>query len=399
MKRSVGSKSDDVRSTDAGETIRKREAVKGSWLRKIILLLAVGSLCLLTLGITLGHDYVAVFAQRTCRKLRPAKVLIVARRELCELENMLGPKKSGQLSCISTAARAEYASLGCSYKDHLQEYTPFGDFLNYGHTEQWTVTPEVHFDTDSLPLTYDGNGFQYNPVTIENYALSMYGRDLRGDLGSGQRFLLATDRLLRMQDARGAFRYPFRWKYYLSGQTYEPGWVSAMAQGMALSVLARAYHLTGDTRYIDAGDKAFDFLVTPVSEGGVMDTMADLDRSLSGSIIFEEYLAKPSGYTLNGFMYTILGLYDWSHVSNRRAEQADGYFDQAIGTLRRILPYYDIGGFTAYDLGHLTYHHRQPRVDAFYHSVHVFLLHALVSTTQDRQLQRYENLWASYVPK
>lgn len=34
--------------------------------------------------------------------------------------------------------------------------------------------------------------------------------------------------------------------------TLEPGWISAMGQGHGLSVLVRAYNMTGDTRYADA---------------------------------------------------------------------------------------------------------------------------------------------------
>ena len=64
---------------------------------------------------------------------------------------------------------------------------------------------------------------------------------------------------------------------------------------------------------------------------------------------------------------------------------ASRYFGLTMNTLHRILPYYDLGGFTAYDLSHLMYH-RSPHIGANYHAVYIFLLHALVSITADAQL-------------
>lgn len=292
----------------------------------------------------------------------------------------------------------KYIELGETYKPSLQEYALNGDYLNVGLLEFWYNSNHIHLDDQGVPMVNYGGTFHYNPVTVSFYSLSMHGKFMRKIVPTKDPFLTGVNRLLLMQDELGAFRAPFAFKYYLSATRYEPGWVSGMAQGVALSVLARAFLLTGDTKYLSAGDKSLDFLVTPTSEGGVLDTMADLDPSLSNHIIFEEYLARPAGYTLNGFMYALLGVYDWSQMPASRAELARAYFDSGIDTLRHILPYYDIGGFTAYDMSHVIYR-RKPHVGVAYQADHIFLLHALVSITGDEQLRKYEERWASYVPK
>lgn len=172
-----------------------------------------------------------------------------------------------------------------------------------------------------------------------------------------------------------------------------------MDQGQALSVLARAYLVSNDERYLKAGDLALEYLIRPVSEGGVMDTLEDLDVSLKDNIIFEEYISEPASYTLNGFMFTLLGLYDWSEIEAYRGKEnnvSNEYFKKGILTLKKILPYYDIGGFTAYDLGYIT-HKVKPHVGVGYHAVHIYLLHALYTVTSDESLHEYEQLWASYV--
>jgi len=226
----------------------------------------------------------------------------------------------------------------------------------------------------------------------------MYGRYIRGTVSTSDLFFKGVNRLMHMQDDTGAFRYPFVWQYYLATQPYQAGWASAMAQGLGLSVLARAYQLSGDAMYLDAGDRAFTFLLTPTDQGGVADTMVDLDPSLSRQLILEEYVVHPASHTLNGFMFTLLGVYDWAKAPASRAPAAAATFLQGLNTLDHILPYYDIGGFSAYDMSHIIYH-RTPHIGVHYHAIHIYLLHALGSITQDPQLSHYEKLWASYVPK
>src|SRR5690606_29452397 len=127
---------------------------------------------------------------------------------------------------------------------------------------------------------------------VSQYALTQYGIYISNrDEGAKHRFLAAVDRLLKMQDEEGAFRYNFAWKYYLTKEIYEPGWVSGMAQGQALSALSRAYYVTHDPKFIEAGNKALDFMIRPVEEGGTMTTLGDLHPSLTNYIFFEEYIS------------------------------------------------------------------------------------------------------------
>lgn len=294
----------------------------------------------------------------------------------------------------------EYKQQGKSYKQYLSGYRTFGDYLNYGTQANIRKSRrDVKFDADGIPLIKYKQGYYYNPVAVAQYALSMYGKYLQGE-DTLKAFKAAVERLLVMQDKVGAFRYPFAFKYYLTGEVYQPGWVSGMAQGQALSVLARAYHLTKDRRYLKAGNAALQFLLTPVKNGGVMSTLEYLHSSLKDYITFEEYIAKPSSYTLNGFMFTLLGLYDWWQINPKKIvgehKVAKQYFYRGIDTLKHILPYYDIGGFTAYDLGHIIYR-REPHIGISYHNVHIYLLHALHSITGNLWFNYFKSIWVSYV--
>jgi hypothetical protein len=316
-------------------------------------------------------------------------VLMSWERSKCGVSNILA---SHPANCEVVVAKAEYRALGTQFENDLSNYRTFGSYLNYGR-KYWG---DQSVDEYGVPMITIAFHHYYNPVNVANYALSMYDRSLRGDTLALNQFYRATDRLLLLQDERGALLYNYRWKYYLAPNPYSPGWISGMAQGVALSVFARAYHVTGDPKYLAAGNKAFDFLTTPVARGGVSTSMADLDPALASFVFIDEFPARPSGYTLNGFMVAVLGLYDWSQVPGQRSGPALDYFRRTIETLDRILPFYDMGGFTSYDLGHLT-HHGRTKAAAEYHAVHIVLLYALASVTHDPVLQKYETLWASYV--
>lgn len=294
-----------------------------------------------------------------------------------------------------------YRQQGRNYNVALQEYSPVGDYLNYGQWKKFRETENLTFDDQGVPKVRYGDDFHYNPVTIAQYALAQYGNYiLNGDEGAKYRFLTAVDKLLTLQDEEGALRYTFPWKYYLTGEVFEPGWVSGMAQGQALSALSRAYYVTRDPRYLEAGNKALEFMIRPVEEGGTMSTLEDLDPSLKDYIFFEEYISTPNNYTLNGFMFALLGLYDWQALSEKYHKQRDNvakhYFELGIKTLINVLPYYDIGGFSSYDLGHLTFN-KAPHVGVGYHAVHIYLLHALHSVTGEKWLQHFETVWRYYV--
>lgn len=285
------------------------------------------------------------------------------------------------------------------YNLFLGNYNSFGDYLNYGKNKDLIFnSSNIIFDKDGLPKVFYGNDYYYNPVTLAQYGLSIYGKYLNGE-DTKEQLLKVADTLISLQGSNGAFLYNFPWKYYLNDEEYKPGWVSGMAQGQGLSLLSRAYKLTGDLKYITAGRKALEFLTTPVKQGGVMEDLSYLDVAFKDHIIFEEYISETPAYTLNGFMFTLLGLYDWSNIEIDDSSKyiSKDYFNKGIETLKVTLPFYDLGGFTAYDLSYMVNGNRQPHIGVNYHGVHIYLLRALYSVTGDQKLYNYYRLWKSYV--
>lgn len=297
----------------------------------------------------------------------------------------------------------QYRDAGFDPAPWFVDYGARSSYLHFETEYDAAPTDSVVFDGDGIPQTVVHGERYYAPVAVAQYALSLYGKYLNDPTASGPRdaFLTAVSRLQQLQGADGALRYPFAWKYYLSGETYQPGWVSSMAQGQAMSAFVRAFEVTGDPTYLDSARRAYQFLQVPVAAGGVRSDLGDLDASLTNYPFYEEYVSTPDGYTLNGFMFTLLGISDYCQTAEEQhlpeTSGCQQTFAEGINTLTHLLPYYDLGTFSSYDLGHYTWGRPVPHMSAKYHMIHIFLLHALYTLTDNPELERYAQKWASYV--
>lgn len=136
-------------------------------------------------------------------------------------------------------------------------------------------------------------------------------------------------------------------------------------------------------------------------KGGVRTTLRDLDPSLKDRIFFEEYVSTPNSYTLNGYIYTLLGLFDWASLTQAYPDivgenQAEWGFNEGVESLQYVIHLYDVGGFTNYDLGYMNFD-VAPRLIPGYHAIHIKLLHALYSITEVQRFKDFEDLWKTYV--
>lgn len=275
-----------------------------------------------------------------------------------------------------------------------KEYNPFDKYFDY-EENLYLESDELSFEKNIPILKYNGK-FYYNPITAEQYALSNYCKYLNGE-DTKKIFLETADFLINYMDENGAFKYGFSYNHY---EDLDPGWTSSMAQGQALSVFARAFYLTGDKKYVEAGNKSLKYLITPIFKGGVLDTLEALDSNLKDKIFFQEYVNTISSYTLNGYMFTLIGLYDWSQADKKNnlkySKVAKDYFSKGTESLKCVLPYYDIGGFTTYDLYFIT-NKSKPNSAGYYHSVHIEQLDAIYSITKDVYFKNMRDLWKTYV--
>ncbi|KAF7250170.1 hypothetical protein EG68_09401 [Paragonimus skrjabini miyazakii] len=164
------------------------------------------------------------------------------------------------------------------------------------------------------------------------------------------RFMAATRWLLRNQHADGSWRTTVA--RHLHGRpTVKPGWASAMAQGHGISLMVRVHNCTGNPDYLASAELALHPYTKLVSNGGVL-------SHVFGQPAFpwyEEYPTEPGNHVLNGFIYSLIGLYDFSQVSLFRnlTLKTEKLWRAGLKTLSVVLPLFDSGSGSFYDLRHV----------------------------------------------
>jgi len=228
-----------------------------------------------------------------------------------------------------------------------------------------------------LPRAQYPFGTFYTPVTVAQYGLQAASNEIAtGRRADRADALLAADWLVRRQRAGGGWRYPFA--FTIAGfAPLRAGWVSAMAQGQAMSLLWRAYRLRPKAAYRRAAVRALRPFLRPVRGGGVV---ADFD----GVPWYEEYPTTPGSYVLNGYLFSLLGLYDvspWSATARR-------LFARGVASLRARIGRFDRPGGSYYLPG--------APASGYYNRVHVDLLGAIDYLRPSPRLQRYRARWWVY---
>jgi len=207
-------------------------------------------------------------------------------------------------------------------------------------------------------------------------------------------FIDGANWFVKNQDAHGGWPSnvvfnPGR-KKYPEAEEIPAGWYGAMCQGQAISVLCRAYHVTQHPKYLEAAEAALAPFRLSSREGGV-------HASFMGVYDwYEEYPTNPSTFILNGFMYSLIGLYDFCQTSpdNQLARQL---YSRGMESLLAMLPLFDAGSGTFYDLRHVTMK-TSPKLGRWdYHTTHINQLLLLSIIQNNTQLADTAERWRGYM--
>jgi hypothetical protein len=246
---------------------------------------------------------------------------------------------------------------------------------------------EGHFneyDQNGIPVRNYGTaiGVQYNPVNVCAYALGNLDIYTETEQRSYvEIFFKMAQWLIEnqvIQNNIGVWFYNFDW-----GNIKKP-WISGMAQGEALSVLARAYDLTKDEKYLSCAEKCMNSFKNDIANGGVTGLIDGKYK------IFEEYVSlKKQTHVLNGFMYALWGIYDYYLITRNQNDKA--IFDEGILSLENCLSSYDLGYWSKYDLNE-----KINIASYMYHSLHVIQLSVLYEMSGSLIIKHYSDLWSEY---
>ncbi|XP_061856139.1 D-glucuronyl C5-epimerase [Colius striatus] len=205
-------------------------------------------------------------------------------------------------------------------------------------------------------------------------------------------FFAASDWLVRNQDERGGWPIMVTRKLGEGFRSLEPGWYSAMAQGQAMSTLVRAYLLTKEQAFLGAALRATAPYKLPSEQRGVKAVF------MNRHDWYEEYPTSPSSFVLNGFMYSLIGLYDLKETAGEKlGKEARLLYERGMESLKAMLPLYDTGSGTIYDLRHFMLGSAPNLARWDYHTTHINQLQLLSTIDEAPIFKEFVKRWKSYL--
>jgi len=245
-----------------------------------------------------------------------------------------------------------------------------------------------HRDEEAIvEWRYPGRAPLRATTIISQYALTLWGKlcykddpDIRADFLRHADALVARQTLGDPHD--GCWLQEHKQDYYWP---HEVPYASAMCQAQGISVLLRAHQITGHERYLQACQRAMLIFEKSVAGGGVRSDYPD------GKVFFEEYCLSPFySHTLNGLIYTLIGLEEMARVTDH--PRARHWYERGVETLARpqVLDRYDLGYASTYD-------QLPSRLLAYdYHAVHCCLLMCLFDMTGREVFKETAERWLAY---
>lgn len=238
-------------------------------------------------------------------------------------------------------------------------------------------------DEDGVPLLLVDGRSHHFPVTIAQYGLGNH--DTYCATGKSRHlnnFFEVADWLTRNHTI---LHSSCVWYSYFEKRLYsvKAPWPSALSQGQGISVLVRAYVRRGEQRYLDTALKAAKLFEIPVGRGGIR-TLVNRKH-----VFYEEFPSEVPSLVLNGFIFSLWGLYDLYLITREKA--ISRLYEEGLETLIATLPRYDLLGWSRYDL----YGSRTPGISSiFYHRLHVEQLKVMALLTGNRVFKKYLAVWS-----
>lgn len=245
--------------------------------------------------------------------------------------------------------------------------------------------PGQLLDETGVPYTLPTDVFPgaYHPTDIAQYALVNWDTYLKtGNEKRRQAFMIQArwlvDHETPIADDAGGWPIPFSNNEFHASKP----WLSALTQGVGISVLMRAYQLTGEDVFLQVARRAVRTFELDIRDGGVSCVVGD------DGIFFEEVAAYPAAHILNGYILSLFGLYDYVALTNDACIRA--HIQRSLTTLHTLIDDFDLGYGSRYDLL------SKLPTNRFYHALHVILLEALARYSGCQHCATLAARWASY---
>ncbi|MDA3780398.1 MAG: D-glucuronyl C5-epimerase family protein [Bacteroidales bacterium] len=253
--------------------------------------------------------------------------------------------------------------------------------IGNGNISKFLIT-----DTTQVPKSLINGIKCYYPVNIGLLGTTYYNYYYsKGDSSSKAYILLLSSFLKDSFVTYGRFG---TWETEVDNPAYKCNapWSSAMAQGLCISIMLEAYSITADIQYFKTAKKAINAFGEDFQSKGIR-------SDFEGYPFFEEYACDPPKHVLNGFIFSLAGLYNF--YENTGYKKAIKYFNEGVNSLLKNLSNYDIGFASLYDNNPKHIATAMGSGDS-YHEIHIAQLLWLYSVTGEKEFYNYAHKFLKY---
>ncbi len=277
--------------------------------------------------------------------------------------------------------------------------TELGEYYFVFHEELVSTGKEQalikRFDENGIPInkTYidvTDKEYVYFPISIGQMGLSVWHTYLTTQQDEdASRFLKFADWFMEhaeMDDKLGA-----RWMTDVALPAYKnPGpWQSAFSQSRGISILLRAYQLTHNDEYRDMAEQALIPYAISVAEGGVT-------SYTEWGPFYEEYTSEVPTLVLNGMIFALCGVQDYRRVFPEH-DLASRLYDEAIKTLVTIMPQYDLGYWSRYNICEADWYADIDPATILYQKLHITQMRMMHKLSGEATFKKYEEIFTKQI--
>jgi hypothetical protein len=228
-------------------------------------------------------------------------------------------------------------------------------FLTVNRNVQWWNTGVIPSSGEDVEFSGSQIVWEYYPGQgIELQVLGTFGKaDGLYTGGEYTQMLSLVNEMLPLAASRNG---ALTWEYLFQFENGVPPWTSAMSQGTAIEALTRASkastaegNSTAAANYFAVAHQALAILEQAPPWGVAVQA--------SHGTRFLLYSYNPNELVINGFLQTLIGLWDYWHASGDT--EARALFKAASPEAQYELPSYDTGAWSLYEPGQedtLSYH-------------------------------------------
>lgn len=238
------------------------------------------------------------------------------------------------------------------------------------------------FDENGIPLAGFGDEAYYNLIYIVQYGIILHDLILKGENIEKNKLEL-TKCFNWIDQNKIETEHTIYWENEKASERYDlpKNWISGMYQGQAISLYLRYGQLFNcEAECIEKTKKMIKFYDVDFKNGG----FKRIDDE--GNLWFEEYTSPSPSFVLNGYIYSLFGVYDYWRVTN--CNDAKHIIDECEKTLANSLHKYDCGYWSIYD------QLIKELATKYYHkNIHIPIMEIMYGLTQNELFNYYKKRW------